>query len=276
MQNIKYHVLNTISVTVFSFVFAATINQFIRLSITPIPSKQLKKPKTISQIATPKSFDDYKPIIDSGFFRVASPESAQGSAAVSSAISELQLLGTISGPPVIARALVKKNNQKDPEIFKLGSNVYGFNLVRIDNSKIYLKSGDKVEIMDMFGTLKPEGQKPAPPTDQSNKFKQTISKSELQQKALKNMDNALSGLRAGPHRVDGKIEGYKLFFVDPSSMLYKLGARNGDIVKRVNGHPIDSTEKLYQMWQSIQGESKITVDLDRGGKLVNYDFTLTE
>ena len=59
-------------------------------------------------------------------------------------------------------------------------------------------------------------------------------------------------------------------------MLYQLGARNGDVVRRVNGHPIDSTEKLYQMWKSIQGDSRITIDLERGGKLVNYDFTVSE
>ncbi len=276
MQNIKYHALNSLSVVVFSFLLATTLNQFIRMSFVAPPDRMIKKQRSISQPASVKSFDDYKVILDSGFFRMAGPESASSGVAGSSALSDLQLLGTISGPPAIARALIKKNTEKEPVIFRLYGNVYGYKLVGIDNAKVYLKANNKVEVIDMFAI--PARDAGVPPTGpgQEGKIKQTISRAELQQKVLNNMDNALQGLRAGPHRVDGKILGYKIFRIQPSSILYKLGARNGDVVLRVNGHPIDSTEKLYKMWQSIQGESKITVDLDRGGKLINYDFSITE
>lgn len=278
MQNIKYHLLNALSVVIFSCVLAATINQFFRLSISTGPGSQLKKHVPRQREVPAKTYDDYSGILNSGFFRKAGIDTAGGVSGVTSAISDLQLLGTISGPPAIARALIKKNTEKDAEIFRLWSTVYGFKLIRIDNSKVYLKSGGNVEMLDMFTPTLP-GSGPAArqgPSTQQGRIQQTISRSELQQKVLNNMDNALQGLRAGPYRVDGKIEGYKLFRVQPSNILYKLGARNGDVVKRVNGHPIDSTEKLYKMWQSIQGESRITVDLDRGGKLINYEFSITE
>jgi general secretion pathway protein C len=277
MQNIKYHALNTLAVLVFSFLLATTLNQFFRMSFTPAPERQLRKTRAAAQQAPARSYEDYKSILDSGFFRIAGTDSAAGNAPGSSAISDLQLLGTISGPPSIARALIKKNTEKDPVIFRLYSAVYGYKLVAIDNTKVYLKSSERVEIIDMFATQGTDASgKPVSPAGQEGKIKQTISRAELQQKVLNNMDNALQGLRAGPHRVDGKIQGYKLFRVQPNSILYRLGARNGDIVMRVNGHPVDSTEKLYKMWQNIQGESKITVDLDRGGKLINYDFSITE
>jgi general secretion pathway protein C len=281
MQNIKYHILNTASVVFFSFILALTINQFIRLSFITVPTSPSKKQKVHSVQRGSRSFDDYKVLLDSGFFKLANPNAApgvDGTASVSSAVSDLQLLGTISGPSSIARALIKKRNEKDAEVFNLWQTVYGFKLVRIDNAKVYLKGADRVEVLDMFAELEQKGQsKNAPPASgQEGKIKQSISRAELQQKVLGDMDNALKGLTAGPHRVDGKVEGYKLFRIAPSNMLYKLGARSGDVVKRVNGHPIDSTEKLYKMWQSIQGESRITIDLERGGKLVSYDFSITE
>jgi general secretion pathway protein C len=277
MQNIKYHALNTLAMLVFSFLLATTLNQFFRMSFTPAPERQIRKSRAAVQQSPAKSYEEYKPILDSGFFKIAGADSAAGGAPGSSAISDLQLLGTISGPPSIARALIKKNTEKDPVIFRLYGTVYGYKLVAIDNAKVYLKSSDRVEVIDMFAAPGADASgKPASPAGQEGKVKQTISRAELQQKVLNNMDNALQGLRAGPHRVDGKIQGYKLFRVQPTSILYRLGARNGDIVMRVNGHPVDSTEKLYKMWQNIQGESKITVDLDRGGKLINYDFSITE
>lgn len=278
MQNIKYHTLNTLSVTVFSFILASTATQFIRIGFVSPDERQERGPRANTGLSPARSFEDYQVILDSGFFRLAGLESAENPAASSSALSDLQLLGTISGPPSISRALIKRTSEKDPVIFKLWNNVYGYRLVRIDDSKVYLKANDKVEVIDMFANPPQSGspgQIPSP-ASQEGKVKQTLSRAELQQKVLNNMDNALRGLRAGPHRIDGRIVGYKLFRVQPSSMLHRLGARNGDIVMRVNGHPVDSTEKLYQMWQSIQGESRITVDLERGGRLVNYEFTISE
>lgn len=278
MQNVKYHAINTASVIAFALVLAAGINQLIRLSITPLPGHQERKTRAVGAQAPAKTFDDYRRILDSGFFRLAGQEVLNGGSTLSSKLTELQLMGTISGPASIARALIKKSTEKDPEVFRIGSPVYGYTLVRIDNTKVYLRGTDKkLEMLDMFaGPPSADAGKAAPPGGAEGRIKQTISRAELQQKVLNNMDNALAGLRAGPYRVDGKIQGYKLFRVQPDSVLYQLGARNGDVVRRVNGHPIDSTEKLYQMWKSIQGDSRITIDLERGGKLVNYDFTVSE
>lgn len=279
MQNIKYHAVNTVSIIAFALVLAAGINQVIRLSITPLPGHQQRKQRTASRQMPAKTFDDYRQVLDSGFFRLAGQETLNGAAAASSRLTELQLMGTISGPATIARALIKKNTEKDPEVFRPGSAVYGFTLVRIDNARVYLRGGDKkIEVLDMFSGPAPSGDatRGSSPSPGEGRIKQTISRAELQQKVLNNMDNALAGLRAGPYRVDGRIEGFKLFRVQPNSVLYQLGARNGDVVRRVNGHPIESTEKLYQLWKSIQGDSRITIDLERGGKLVNYDFTVSD
>ncbi|MDY6970415.1 MAG: hypothetical protein SVR08_17435, partial [Spirochaetota bacterium] len=103
-----------------------------------------------------------------------------------------------------------------------------------------------------------------------------VSRSAIQQNVLNNIDNALKGLRAGPYRVRGKIEGYKLFRVKPSNIMYKFGARSGDIVKRINGHPIDSTEKLIGMWKSLNSESHFTADIQRKDKIIQYYFTIKE
>ena len=68
----------------------------------------------------------------------------------------------------------------------------------------------------------------------------------------------------------------RLFIVNPDNYLYEIGARSGDVIKRINGHPIDSTEKLYKIWSGLPQESRVVLDLDRGGKTVTYDYTFTE
>jgi len=242
----------------------------------------------IEKLAQPrlKPFEEYKSIVDSGFFKIPSetpdvPGVGQGGAGAES-VNELLLLGTITGPSHIARALIKKKTEKDPQIFRLYGTVHGHKLIRIDNSKVYLKTGNSVQILDMFAkegaaatpAKAPSGTGAALPT--SGKVVQNLSKAELQQKVLNNVDNALQGIQAGPYRVDGAIKGYKIFRIKPHNIMYKLGARNGDVLMRVNGHAIDSTEKLLSIWKSVQGDSKISVDLERGGKLLTFDFNITE
>lgn len=282
MQNIRYHIINTGAVVIFSFVTAITISQFIRLKITPIYNISGEKNIVAAQKAIKKSYDEYKPILESTFFKLASETDTTKNPAAfapnAGNLDDFQLLGTISGPASIARALIKKKGEKEPEIFKLWSEVYGYKLVGIDNSKIFLKRDKIVNTIDMYPKDEKIQQSTAPIVKKgiATKSTQALSRSEIQQKLLNNIDNALEGLRAGPNRIDGKIDGYKLFRVSENNFLYKLGARSGDIAKRINGHPIDSTEKLLGLWQSVQGESKITVDIERGGKLQTFEFNVTD
>jgi general secretion pathway protein C len=283
MQNIRYHIINTGAIILFSFITAMTVSQFIRLSITPTYSISTERERYNAPQTVKKSYDEYKAILDSNFFKIASDtnqskNSGDALMPAASDLGDLQLLGTISGPASIARILIKKKQEKDAQIFKLWDDVYGYKLVRIDNSKIYLKKDKNTQILDMY----PKEEKiqqtalSAAGISGNSKNSQTISRSEIQQKVLNNIDNALEGLRAGPNTVNGNIEGYKLFRVSPNNILYKLGARSGDIARRINGHPIDSTEKLLGLWKSIQGDSKITVDLERGGKLLTFELNVTD
>jgi general secretion pathway protein C len=282
-QNIRYHAINTSAVILFSLITALTINQFIRLSISPAYSISAEKERYTAPQAIQKSYDEYKTILETNFFKIASEtdKSKDSGNAISSAASDLndlQLLGTITGPAAIARILIKKKQEKDAQIFKLWSDVYGYKLVRIDNAKIYLKKDKTIETLDMYPKEEKTMQNASPASVKATESKttQSLSRSEIQQKLLNNIDNALDGLQAGPNRVNGKIDGYRLARVSPNNFLYKLGARSGDIAKRINGHPIDSTEKLLGLWQSVQGESKITIDIDRGGKVQTFEFNVTD
>lgn len=285
MQNIKYHLLNILAVILFSYILASTVNQLFRLSIAPIYMEDsVKKDKSFSTKSSNKSFEEYNTILDAGFFQLAdnieetsTPDKI--TPLTPDNLKDLQLLGTVTGPKKIARALIRKQREKESKVFKLGNDVYGYKLTRIANSKVYLQMGDETEILDMYKKRDKEQNSHGRTSDKSGKSnlkKKSISRSEIQQKVLNNMDNALKGIRAGPYRVDGKIQGYKLFRVRPNNILYELGARSGDIVKRINGHPVDSTERLLKMWQSVQDETVITIDLERGGQLKSFEFNIKE
>jgi general secretion pathway protein C len=287
MQNLKYHSLNIISIMIFSFMLASTINQVIKYNISPAYTMSLTGSRKISSVNVRKNFDDYKVITESGFFKVASASDLAGdtTGVAGTGISELTLLGTISGPTSIARAMILKTGEKSPGVFALykvnnevTNDVYGNKLVWISDSKVYLEAGGQKVALELYAKKIVSPVNPnATGQDQSGQqLTQTLSRAEVRQKVFNNMDNALQGLQAGPERVNGQIVGYRLITVRPQNILFRLGARSGDIVKRVNGQVLDSTQKLMSMWETIKNDPKITVDIERQGKNIKYDFNITD
>lgn len=278
MQNLKYHLLTIVSVLVFSYVSAYTINGIIRHSMIVMPSA-MSQSKTKQGLVSSMETASIDSLVESGFFRVALfNDVAESGNSFPSGLDDLILLGTVTGPPNIAVAMIQKKGEKNAGIFSLWKDVYGYKLIAINSAYVYLKLNSerfKIEIFDRDKSST-AGSSRATPSAQSNNIKSSLSKAEFQQNVMNNIDNAMRGIRAGPYRENGVIEGYRLISVRPFNILYKYGIRSGDIVKRINGKKIDSTEKLYTMWQGITDESKMTADIDRNGQIVTIEINITD
>lgn len=284
MQNLKYHALNLLSVVIFSYMLATTINQVVKFFISPSYNKTTRAPARRTDNAAQNKSQDMlvKPILESGIFVIAGNEPDQGPA--KSNIDELTLLGTITGPTNISRAMIMKTGEKNPGVFALykvsnevSSDVYGYKLVGIGDVKVFLEVGGQRMTLELYAkkTVGPVNQGPTDSAGQPG-LSQNLSRSEMKQKVFNNLDNALRGLQAGPHRINGQIVGYRLINVRPYNILYKMGARSGDIIKRINGQVLDSTQKLMGMWESMKNDARISVDLEREGKNLQFTFNITE
>src|SRR4030042_3903002 len=201
MQNVKYHALNIISIMVFSLILASTINQIVKYNISPVYSKTLTSSRKMNTASVRKSFDDDKVITDSGFLKVASASDlANETQSSAGSISELTLLGTITGPTSIERAMILKTGEKSPGIFALfkvnneiSNDVYGHKLVWIADSRVYLEVSGQKLTLDLYAkkSVEPTGQQ-IQGGDQSDaggqQFTQTLSRAEIRQKVFNNMD----------------------------------------------------------------------------------------
>ena len=279
MQNIKYHLLNITSIAIFSYATATTANQVIKYNLSPVQNHVVKKRNNVRTKKVMKTFESYDNILKSGFFKIAEPEVESNDVQVSkvvSSIDNLTLMGTITGPRSIARAMIKKRGEKEAAVFKLWTDVYGSKLIRIYSTRVYLESNGEKVALELFAKKVVHGSRKASNVSSGSSLKKNISRSEIKQKVLNNIDNAMRGLVAGPYRVNGKIVGFRLKKVKPYNILYKFGARSGDIIKRINGHAVNSTQKLYKLWETMKSESKIKIDLERRNKIITFDLNITD
>lgn len=77
-----------------------------------------------------------------------------------------------------------------------------------------------------------------------------------------------------PINIAGKIAGWKLIKVSNDSIFYELGARPGDIIRRLNGQTVDNQERLMELYMGLKTLDRIDVVLERGGKLLSFEIVI--
>ena len=102
----------------------------------------------------------------------------------------------------------------------------------------------------------------------------TISRQDVVNMMKGNASSIYKGASFGPDLKDGKITGYKIHRVKPNHLFFKLGARSGDVVRRVNGFELNDTERMFELWKSIKTAPSVNLQLERNGKLHTYNFNI--
>ena len=106
-----------------------------------------------------------------------------------------------------------------------------------------------------------------------NATKITIQRAKIQELA-KNQKELYENKFAPIKSDDGRILGLRLIMVPQGNILYEMGARSGDILKRINGEPLENQQKMFEIWQRVQTQDRFNVDLERGGKNVPYEIII--
>ena len=104
----------------------------------------------------------------------------------------------------------------------------------------------------------------------------TLSKSAVAH-YLVNLPELLTSALATPHmgeRADGTraMDGFVLGEIKPGSVIEQLGLKNGDVIQRVNGEPLDSLAAAIRLAVSAQARAESTMDVLRAGKVLTFAF----
>lgn len=100
-----------------------------------------------------------------------------------------------------------------------------------------------------------------------------IERAELDA-ALDNMNQLITQVRAVPHFQGGQSTGFRLFAIRQNSLFDRIGLRNGDIIKRVNGTDVSDASKALGLFQNLRNERQVAVELIRNkeDKTLSYSF----
>lgn len=203
---------------------------------------------------------------------------------------DARLFATVAADPAsYSWAILSKNEDAAPqETFRVGDDVYGQGtLVRVMRNKVMVRrpDGEEQTLERWTGVANPTagpvasvGTKPDPNAlgegvRMVGENKYEIDAKEIQ-KALDNMEAVTKSARIVPSFENGSPVGFKVFRIKPDSFYNKLGIRNGDVITKLNGFDMTSTEKALQMFQILRSEKQLSLELTRRGQKMNMEYTI--
>lgn len=204
----------------------------------------------------------------------------------SEATDNLQLLGAIASQRG-GVALIKHRGTGQVKAIKTGEAVYGLGtLLSVERQSMIILESDG-RMTTLSSKLGGAVGKKAPPKvlvstedkhiedgfqrignkiDVDSRYRDRMIKDEL--------PNILMQASSEPVVVNGEITGFRMFQFDEGSMFHKLGMKDGDVVREINGVPLNNVAKTIQFLNGLKQESNVQVEIMRDGQPVTLNLNV--
>ena len=187
------------------------------------------------------------------------------------------LVGTITGPGGHSWAILQEKGTRKQQIFRVRGNIDGGRIIKVSRNQIQIERNGKKETLSLSeeeARPRPAARELPPPSSapakgevvrrlSANRF--LINREDVNA-AVGDINQFMTQARLRPHFEMGKPAGYSVSEVVPGSLMEKLGLRNNDIIKKVNGMTVTQPEEVMQAYAQLQRDSNIEVEVERGGR----------
>lgn len=96
----------------------------------------------------------------------------------------------------------------------------------------------------------------------------------LVDKVLANQGSLMKTARVIPHEEDGRVVGVKLYGIRRNSLLGRLGVRNGDMLRTINGFSMTSPDTALEAYSRLRSADKLTLAVKRQNKEMTIEYNI--
>jgi general secretion pathway protein C len=196
----------------------------------------------------------------------------------------LTLLGTVSGSPLFARAIIKDLKTGALDLYKTNQAVGDAQIQSIEKDAVVLEYEGRTKILKLNAA-----QNGTPPEiDAETSSLETTGKyddfSEIDLEAqdeiakfrtdIDSVDAILKQAVIEPYMVDGRMEGLRISGLDKIRAAKALGLENGDVIQVINGQRLTSKQKAYQVFKKARSKASVSFELLRDDETKKLVFFL--
>jgi type II secretion system protein C len=182
----------------------------------------------------------------------------------------LSLIGTFVTQGQEPYAIIEDKKKNDQDMFVIGDSIFEqATLKKIFLDRVEVERNGKIEILrlDEIGGNAGAGIV----SSGSDDF--VIEEAELD-KGLENLPLLLTQARAVPYFKDGRSIGLRLFAIKTGSLYEKVGLKNGDILKTINGNNLGDISQALKLFEQLKQERSINLTLERDKQEREFKYTI--
>lgn len=201
----------------------------------------------------------------------------------------INVIGTLvhSDPERSIAALeIKSKNMSGS--YPVGSDIEGLaRLEKVERNIVYIRNSNNglLEYIEMnkganrvaFDASRAETPRAAGGTEVTSTGANTfaISRANLL-KYTNDLSSVLMQARAVPNRDPntGEINGFRLLDMQPGSIYEQLGLQRMDVIKGVNGEPVNSVQKAMELYNALKNGTQVKLQVERGGKSDTFTYDI--
>jgi general secretion pathway protein C len=233
---------------------------------------------------------DYKVIAERNVFGAIEEETAEEMEEEPEELEptklNVALLGTVFGTEEDSLAVIWDGARKTEDFYRVGDGIQGAVLKKIRRGEVILRVGGRDEILKMKDVDSPDAGDAGPPAVASRPAAPaearppvetetdiTVSRADVEE-GLQSINELFTQARIRPHFVDGRPDGLAITHVRPDSIFSRMGLRNGDVIKGLDGRPIASPNDALELFRNLRAGSSFSLEVSRRGTptQINYNF----
>jgi len=182
-----------------------------------------------------------------------------------------KLMGTITGPARIARAMIYDSDSDKTLTYKIDDRIETATLTEIQSNAVILIDEDTGQRLKL--TLGDNGQSTDPvrsTVPDSNRFEPNRKEEDIPW----GPEAILTHSTITPHIVNGQTEGLKLTDIEDIPFAGAIGLREGDVIKSINHQNLTSKQQAFQVMRKARTMPKLDLEIQSSGRSRNLSFNL--
>jgi len=232
------------------------------------------------------SFEDYAKIVERNPFGTSgkwtSTANFTGSRHSVSEELGLALSGTISGSPTLARAVIKDLKTGVLDLYEIDQTVADARIESIEKDAVVLVCDGQRKVLRLnIGQSGSSNISQVALSQTTNKMS-NVARADLPTKKANTdtltkigcVEAILNIAAIEPYSVDGQIEGLRISDLENISAVKKLGLKNSDVIRAVNGHRLTNKQRAYQIFKKARSQPAIDIELLRDNKTKKLSFAM--
>lgn len=242
-----------------------------------------------SQRVAQKPYASYRPIHQRDLFKtiktpvVPSKKSGVNLDDLEDTKLQLKLWGTVTGDTEKSYAVIENTKKREQNLYRVGDNIENSTVKLILRSKVVLSRNGKDEVLAMEEikssksrrSVAAGGSRIAPRTKGAVRKQRVSLRRSMINNAIQDVSKLMTQVKITPKLgEDGQQEGLSMSNIKPNSIFRRMGLRNGDVLKSVDGQDIESVDDALKLYENLRSANRVAVQIQRRGtdRTIEYNI----